>query len=51
MKLFVTALVLVLTTAITLPVFAAAPQTLSDCVKLYAGDDAAIRACIERLSQ
>ncbi len=51
MKLFATTLVFVLAYAITLPVLASAPQTRSDCVKLYAGDDAAIRACIDRLNQ
>ncbi|MCH9640032.1 MAG: hypothetical protein K0U40_11145 [Betaproteobacteria bacterium] len=51
MKIFATTLVFFLTYAITLPVLAGAPQTRSDCVKLYAGDDEAIRACIDRLNQ
>ncbi len=51
MKLFATTLVFVLASTITLPVFAGAPQTPADCQRIYAGDDAAIRACIDRLSQ
>lgn len=51
MKLFATTLVFVLASTITLPVFAGAPQTPEDCQRIYAGDDASIQACIERLSQ
>jgi len=51
MKLFATTLVFVLASTITLPVFAGAPKTLSDCVRIYNGDDAAIRACLERLNK
>ncbi len=50
MKLFATTLVFVLASTITLPVFAA-PQTPADCQRIYSGNDEAIRACIDRLSQ
>ena len=50
-KLFVTTLVLVLASTMTLPVFAGAPQTPADCQRIFAGDDAAIQACIDRLGQ
>ncbi len=49
-KFLAATLVFVLATTITLPVFAGDPQTL-EIMKGYRGDDAAIRACIERLNQ
>ena len=50
-KLLAATLIFVLASTITLPVFAGAPQTPADCQRVYAGDDVAIRACIERLNQ
>ncbi len=50
-KYFVTALILVFVSTMTLPVLAASPQTPADCQRIYAGDDAAIQACIDSLSQ
>ena len=50
-KLFATTLVLVLAATIALPVFAGIPQTPEDCQRIYAGNDEAIQACIDRLSQ
>ena len=50
-KYLVTALILVFVSTITLPVLAASPQTPADCQRIYAGDEAAIQACIASLGQ
>ncbi len=50
-KLLASALILIFASIITLPVFAATPQTPADCQRIYAGNDEAIQACINRLGQ
>jgi len=51
MKLFATTLVIVLASAITLPVFAGTPKTPADCERIYAGDSVAIQNCIASLDR
>ncbi len=50
-KLFATALVFVLASAIAHPAFAGVPETPEDCQRIYEGNDAAIQVCIEGLRQ
>lgn len=48
-KIFATALVFVLASAIAHPAFAGTPKTPADCERIYEGNDTAIQNCIDSL--